>query len=694
MEKQILLELRRIQNLMSYDRSKSNLINEEAYGAEMRQRAIDKEIIGQNAVGGVDPSEMRYPSITLGPQSKQPYPIMFDYPDGLPVMGDWENGQPIVSKFKDGMTSKSFIPSTKYDIKVGPVKSADGSIKENQEYFEKNGIKYCLPVKEFWDLHTKNGWVYKFQNPRNGKTFNIKLELLGEGECNNSGDGKTYSGLQCSQRCMGSNNGWMFNLNGFYETGTGKPYDPQNPEHYDLRSQDDIFWDEWGVYIEIIVGIAVSFAAPYLAAGLVAFFAEGVIATTRMASLVNALSTATYAGGEATWLVILTEIMSEAALLTPMVHNYLSRGDDGNAMLTMAMCLVPFLTELKSVKGFISKGFGSKSLSDSVINKINLNGGFTSLFTKDEAAMREFVDVILTTEEKELFYTGVELIKADNGRVLTDAFAEYMAKNGPTIEAGLAKGTGNAEVDSAYKKFLKTANNQLNPVKGTGLIPSFVRGTIVIGPLVIGFQYGYKKLKEIGLTDEQIDNVQVKINEILNGGSEYANALLELNEACGLGPEIPQELINKTIDEAIKDPKFKELAVRKDDEIKKLLTEETNKVVPELFDENLNFIAKTLIEERKMNSAKILSFSNKVKIWGSLKLLKEMIVQLGYTEPKWDEQKPTSYTDWYFYTQLATNDNQIRGVVKFIGGESGTYQILVGNSSGDDLNFDKMIYPF
>ena len=26
-------------------------------------------------------------------------------------------------------------------------------------------------------MHTKNGWVYKFQNPRNGKTFNIKLEL-------------------------------------------------------------------------------------------------------------------------------------------------------------------------------------------------------------------------------------------------------------------------------------------------------------------------------------------------------------------------------------------------------------------------------------------------------------------------------------------------------------------------------------
>ena len=127
----------------------------------------------------------------------------------------------------------------------------------------------------------------------------------------------------------------------------------------------------------------------------------------------------------------------------------------------------------KSVKGFIAKGFGTKSLSDSVISKIELNGGFSVLFTKDEVAMREFVDVILNTQEKELFYTGVDLIKANDGKVLQEAFGEYLAKNGPTIEAGLAKST-NPEVKSAYQKFLKGVNNQLNPVTGKGLIPAFV----------------------------------------------------------------------------------------------------------------------------------------------------------------------------------------------------------------------------
>ena len=78
-------------------------------------------------------------------------------------MGDLKTGQPIVWKFKEGMTAKNFIPSTKYKIQVGPVKAADGTIKENQEYFENNGIKHCLPVKEFWDMHTKNGWIYKLR---------------------------------------------------------------------------------------------------------------------------------------------------------------------------------------------------------------------------------------------------------------------------------------------------------------------------------------------------------------------------------------------------------------------------------------------------------------------------------------------------------------------------------------------------
>ena len=683
MEKQIILELKRIQSLMNYSNSNGTLLSEDiSFGAEMRQRAIDKKVLAQAKEG--TPSDMRYPEITLGPQNKQPYPIIFPYPKGLPVMGDLKTGQPIVWKFKEGMTAKNFIPATKYKIQVGPVKAADGTIKENQEYFENNGIKHCLPVKEFWDMHTKNGWVYKFQNPKNGKTFNIKLDLLGPGECDNSGDGKSYSGLECSQRCMGANNGWVFNLNGFYLTGTGEPYNPRNTDHHDLRSRDDIFWDDYGVYIEIIVGVAISFAAPYLASGLVLIFAEGAAFGARFASLVTAVSTTTYAGGEATWLVLFCEILSEAALLSPMIVNYWDRGDDGNAMLALAMCLVPFLTELKSVKGFISSGFGSKPLSDSVINKINLNGGFKTLFKMDETSMKEFVEVILTEEERELFYIGVDLIKAEDGKVLTEAFAEYMAKNGPTIEKSILEKSknivddGSMSVEEMIIQDGAEVIKNLNPIAGKGIIAAFTRGTIIIGPIVIGFKYGYDKLKEIGFTDEQIDDVQVKITEILDGGSEYAKALLELNKSCGLGPEIPQEVVNKTIDAAIKDPNFK-----KDDILQeKILKEETDKKTVEVFNERIDDFASAMIARDK-DATKDLKICDTLQMWSSLDLLDSMIVELGYQIPDWDNDQPTSYTNWTF-TVSHLKSQRLNGVVKFIGGDSGTFEIYIG---------DKKIHP-
>jgi len=299
MEKQILIELKRIKMLMGYNENNSisTLFEQDFEGGD---GSVDV-----SSSGSVDPSEEQYPLITLGPKNKQPYPIMFDIEDGIPVMGDKKTKQPIIWKFTEGMSAKNFIPSNKMKIEVGDVKSADGSIKSNQEYFEQNGKKYCLPVKEFWEMHTKNGWIYKFQNPKNGKTFNVKLNQLPPGKCTNSGDGKTYSGLECSERCMGSNNGWAFDLNGFYETGKGKLYDPDDLKHMDPRSDDDIFWDKYGLWVEIAVGVAISFAAPYLAAGLVAIFAEGALAGTRMATLINTLSKAKYAGGGANWLVIL-----------------------------------------------------------------------------------------------------------------------------------------------------------------------------------------------------------------------------------------------------------------------------------------------------------------------------------------------------------------------------------------------------
>jgi hypothetical protein len=141
MEKQILLEIKRIQNLMNNISLNGTLILEDAQGQEISQRRLDMQNLNQDTKGGGDPSGMRYVNITLGPQSTQPYPIMFDYPNGLPIMGDKITGEPRVWKFKEGMSSKTFISPKNQTILVGSVKSVDGKIKKNQEYFEKNGLK-------------------------------------------------------------------------------------------------------------------------------------------------------------------------------------------------------------------------------------------------------------------------------------------------------------------------------------------------------------------------------------------------------------------------------------------------------------------------------------------------------------------------------------------------------------------------
>lgn len=667
MEKQILIELKRIKMLMGYNENNSisTLFEQDFEGGD---GSVDV-----SSSGSVDPSEEQYPLITLGPKNKQPYPIMFDIEDGIPVMGDKKTKQPIIWKFTEGMSAKNFIPSNKMKIEVGDVKSADGSIKSNQEYFEQNGKKYCLPVKEFWEMHTKNGWIYKFQNPKNGKTFNVKLNQLPVGKCTNSGDGKTYSGLECSERCMGSNNGWAFDLNGFYETGTSKLYDPNDLKHMDPRSDDDIFWDKYGLWVEIAVGVAISFAAPYLAAGLVAIFAEGALAGTRMATLINTLSKAKYAGGGANWLVILCEVMGEGALLSPMISNYLSRGKNGDAMLALAMCLVPFLTELKSVKGFISKGFGSKSMADNVIKKIELNGGFESLFTKDEAAMRAFIDVILTKEEKEFFYVGVDLIKADNGKVLEKAFAEYIEKNGAGIEKLMAKGTGDSEIDIAVREMAQGFVDMTSVTAGKGLIPSFIRGTILIGPIVIGFKYGYDKLSKLGLKDEEIGKVHQNVANAIEN-SPYGKAMFKLNKSCGLGPEIPQEVVNKTIDNALKDPDFKKNYLEVNN---KLYSQAADSAVKTTYASNEKIIIDAIYKQNS-NKTENLKSIDTLKYFGSLDLLDKIIQKKGYELPTWGNERPTKYDQWTF------SSGEIKGFVKFIGGDEGNFEIYINN---------KKIYP-
>jgi hypothetical protein len=698
MEKNILIELSRIKGLINYNISNGFLIKEDAQGAEIRQRQIDNEKLGTNNIkGGGDTDSERWPTITLSSTSTE-YPIIFDYPNGLPILGDKETGKPIVWQFKPGDSSKTFISEKQFKVLVGSVEAADKTIKENQEYFEKNGIKYCLPQKSFWDLHTNKNYIYKFQNPRNNKIFNMKLTMLGEDQCTNSGDEIPRSGLECSTRCMGANNGWAFSMDGFFETGTGKGYDPQNPDHFDLRSIDDIFWDKYSIWIEIAVGVAVAFVAPYLAAGILGAMAMPILAATRIARLITFLGEASVYGGETTWLIISCEILAEGGLLSPLISNYLSRGDSGNAALTIAMCLIPFVTELPSVKLFIGKGFGTPKMGESVVSKINTWGGFTALTKLPKEEMRSVIKAILTTDEQTMFYLGMDVIGAGD-KVLASAFAEFIAKNGDTIEAGIARGTGNAPIDTGYKKFVEkmgsTGTKALeivaNPIGSAFLqrsfVTSLVRGVIVVGPIVIAFKYTWGKADE-WMTETQKDDVQNKIQDILNGhGSPYAKALMDLNISCGLGPEIPQKVVDLAIKKLSEDPTFTKF----DENTEALIEEKTKEATKEVFEQEIKNIAEQL-KKNNTNSTEDLQRMDLLSAQSQLSILDEIIMSSGYpTLPDWENDKPTSYDEWKF--SVITGGKEINGVVKFINGNK-NYEVYVDTKKifpTDDIKSDPEI---
>jgi len=681
MEKNILMELSRIKGLINYNLSNGFLIKEDAQGAEIRQRQIDNEILGTtNVKGGGDPDSVRYPTVTLSLTSTE-YPIIFPYPNGIPIQADKETGKPIIWQFKTGDSSKTFISEKQFKVLVGSVEAADKTIKENQEYFEKNGLKYCLPEKAWWDLHTTKKYIYKFQNPGNKKIFNMKLTMLGEDQCTNSGDEIPRSGLECSTRCMGANNGWAFSMDGFFETGTGKGYDPRNPDHFDIRSVDDIFWDKYSIWIEIAVGVAVAFVAPYLAAGILGAMAMPILAATRIARLITFLGEVSVYGGETTWLIISCEILAEGGLLSPLISNYLSRGDSGNAALTIAMCLIPFVTELPSVKLFIGKGFGTPKMGESVVSKINTWGGFSALTKLPRDQMQSVITTILTRDEQTMFYLGMDVLAADGGKLLPKAFAEFIAKNGDTIEAGIARGTGNAPIDTGYNKFVEkmgsTGTKALeilaNPLGSAffqrSFITSLVRGFIVVGPIVIAFKYTWGKAAE-WMTETQKDDVQNKIQDILNEENSYAKALMDLNISCGLGPEIPQEVVDLAIKKLTEDPTFTKF----DENTEALIEEKTKEATKEVYEQKIKNIAEQL-KKNNTNSTEDLQRMDLLSAQTQLEVLDEIIMSSGYpTLPDWENDSPTLYDEWKF--SVIAGGKEINGVVKFINGDK-NYEVYV-----------------
>ena len=680
MEKNLLLELRRIKELMNHSNGTQTLLKEDGVDKEVNQRASESGYLYSALpildLVTTDASEMRYEKAILGPGIAQPYPIIFDYPAGLPIMVSKKLGKPILSQFKSGMSAKDFITSNSgIEIKVGDVTAADGSVKQNQEYFENNGVKHCLPDKAFWDLHTRNNYVYKFENPENGKIFAIVLTTLEK--CTNSGDnGAEFTGIECSRRCMGANNGIAFDTNGFRDTVTGDVYDPENTEHFDNRSVQDEWWDEWGIYVEILAALVAAVAAPYLAPALLGFLGEAAVLGSRVARIVTWMANTSYLGGSSSVLLVTTEVMIEAGLLSPMIAQYFERGDQINAIATIACTLLGFGIEVPAVKRFINKGFNyTKSLSESVMKKIATIGGMNVLIKLPKEQMEAYARTIFTEAgEKELFQSAVEFMSENEGKAVIDAFGEYILKNGDEIEKGLIKRYGEEPIETAVRETAEFVTGQMSVATGKGIVPVLTRGVLTVGPVVVGIKYLATKLKEMGATEEEADKVEKNLQEVIST-SPYALALGKLTKSLGLGPELTEEVINATVDKMLKDDP--EIYKKTDDVQKDMIKENFDVIVVEKVNSNDDVFTEKVISQ-DTNKTEDLKNRDLFSYFASMDIIADIVEKTGNGTVDWQGFKPTKYDEWKF----KSGDKE--GVVKFKGGDSGTYEIFVDN---------KIIYP-
>ena len=698
MEKKILEELYKIKSLMGYDRANPNglLIKEQVEAnpgievdvpvsgafatiakSDARKCRNPKTGINWNLLDS-DEDEIRWPETNLGPRYNSPYPITWPKADmvGIPVICSRETGEAVVWQFKGTETAKNFVPN----VQVGDVKDLNGILHKDQEYIlEKKDnkaeitnlstdVKRCLPTKEWWDVYTKYNIIYKFQNPRTGNIYGMRFIL----------DQKNF---ETSEKCLGGNNGWEFLDFGYYylKGGDGRAYDPKNSEDFDIRSNDDKFWDKYGMYIEIGVGIALAFAIP----------AIGPFIISGLGLVGIVLPTTAYFGGISIGMVII-ESLAELIILSPLIVNQLERDQTGTAILTILFCGLPFVTEIPAMSNFLKKGLGSfiRTDADDLIKTIDGLGDnqflnrIVTLYKQNgiDATKRYVEQVIPNAKQRDILYAGLEII-TESGKDLDKVIGktlEHLVKENQEAVAKNISQRGLSESDKAAQDLGNFLMKPFTgPLTGTGVIPSLARGLLIFGPITIAWNKGYAALEKYFKDEKEFEYTEQMAKDAMDK-SPFWNDLKKVSF------EFKQEIdiVNVVERLAANDPKFKdkEAAVKA-----KLITEETERQTKEIIKNNSGKIIEDVTKFYNNKTTNVVVL-NKYAIIDKMRfmrdIIKEIIIKnnLSYNGDNINFIK--IYENFNMNWDFTIQDNQQKsynGYIKFNGGEEGTYEIFIDN---------------
>lgn len=433
-----------------------------------------------------DPDTLRYGTRTINPMRYDSKPTSrlekgeYEGFNNKPfkILAPKEGGEPTVWKISKDMKWSTLIPGM---VKYGTVESDDGFLIENQPYIEKDNKILCLP-DEAW-LKQFEGLVYKFKSPKTGKEYAITMSLRDTSDIPYGPNGMHLTGIEAAQKCFGGDNGWVVlasnvaNIDGKIQIDGGRtPYKDINSNEYwtddvraelfDTRSDDDIFWDEYGMKIEIGIGI------------LVALVTAGI-------GSVFSLSTG---------IIIAMEIALEAGLLYPKMKNSWDRGNEIDSVITGLFCLLPIAFNFAPIKRFLSTGLNpniAEATIQSLLKKIDNVGGFEVILKRsDYFTTLEGKQLLqsLTKAEREALEVGLAMSKnmSKAGPMELKIFAEEVEKfikaNGKNIDDFIRqKGMTWAEqiVDNLGQAFVKN----MSIAYGGGILPVLTRGFLIVMPV-------------------------------------------------------------------------------------------------------------------------------------------------------------------------------------------------------------------
>jgi hypothetical protein len=667
MEKQILLELQRMKQIMGYDRSNPSSV---IFEQDLKLDNYVDAVSGTNDIKNQPKSKVgtfdEYGVLEIGPESNKKYPTIMAKP--IKIVYDPYVGEPQIKRFKVGTTAKNFISEVK-TFGLGEKLSDGTPAPEGVEYIEKNNKKYCLPSKEFWDdVHVKEQYIYQFTNPKTNSIFTMRLKLSSAGQA--FIDGVAMSGAEAAMKCKGGRNGWNFEItqNGmaFFKKGSGEPYE-SDPKETETISDFDTWWDSgWGIAIEIGVGVLASLVTGGLAGVLLTAARAGRIVGL-LGRTILALDKMRYLGGGVTMLTVLTESLVEAGLMIPIAVYQFSRGKDSDGVLSIALSFLPFFTNVPAVSKYIKSGkIFRKSDAETIMQKVTQEGGFEVLDASKEKTANFLLS--LTPDQQEMYKAAVTMLK-ESPDDFSKGLIEVLNKEGDKITEGIAK---NKKLDkTALEKVAEVAKENVSIRSGTGILPQFVRAGIPIaGLFVLPTVFIFDYFKSVGLSEKTAGELTNQFGETIEG-SKYLAKINTLHEKLGLGIETTNEVVLDTLKKQIaENPNMIKEIIASDAVQKKYFNQDKiNKDAMEIVKAEQKKYKDAFLGGQT-NETIILDIMDEIGIMDKQIAIIEKINTKNYDVEKWDDT--SNNTNWKF----TTTDGK-PGLVNFL--KDGTFEVLINN---------------